>query len=154
MEVVDWQDALKATLDPAGLVERLAFRTMAIPARIVGRRLEAAVGADVEMAAERGRPTRDDGACNVVLAFCQGVELAIVALVAAKDVRHLERRSHYLHARWASGVCWHQTRSSTRGLSMTSRGPVLPSRTWISMRLLSMSSVCNAVLSPTRRPAP
>jgi hypothetical protein len=56
------------------------------------------------MAAERGRPARDDGACNVVLAFCQGVELAIVIEVAAKDVRHLERRSRHLHARRASGV--------------------------------------------------
>jgi hypothetical protein len=112
VEVVDWQDALDASLDPAGLIERLALRTMAISARVVGGRLESAGGAEVEMAAERGRPARDDGACNVVLAFGQGVELAIVALVAAKDVRHLERRSHYLRARRASGVCWHQKRSA------------------------------------------
>ena len=64
------------------------------------------------MAAERGRPARDDGACDVVLAFCQGVELAIVVEVAAKDVRHLERKSRHLHARRASGVCWHQSRSA------------------------------------------
>jgi hypothetical protein len=34
-----------------------------------------------------------------VLAFCQGVELAIVVEVAAKDVRHLELGTHHLHAR-------------------------------------------------------
>ena len=85
---------------------------MAIPARVVGGRLESAGGAEVEMAAELWRPARDDGACSVVLAFCQGVELAIVLEVAAKDVRHLERRSRHLYARWASGVCWHQTRSA------------------------------------------
>src|SRR5450759_2145895 len=40
VEVVDWQDALEASLDPAGLIERLALRAMAIPARVVGGRLE------------------------------------------------------------------------------------------------------------------
>jgi hypothetical protein len=77
---------------------------MAIPARVVGGRFESAVSAAVKVATERGRPAPDDGACNVVLAFCQGVELAIVVEVAAKDVRHLERRTHHLRARRASGV--------------------------------------------------
>jgi len=77
---------------------------MAISARVVGGRLETAVGAEVEMAAKRGCPARDDGACNVVLAFCQGVELAVAVEVAAKDVRHLERRTHHRHTRRASAM--------------------------------------------------
>jgi hypothetical protein len=88
VEIVDGQDALKAGLDPTGLIERLTLGTVAISAGVVGRRLEAAVRAAVQVAAERRCPARDDGACNVVLAFCQGVALAIVVEVAAKDVRH------------------------------------------------------------------
>gem|GEM_PF-5773750 len=44
--------------------------------------------------------------------------------------------------------------SRTRGLRIVYRGPVFPARTWISIRLLSMSTVCSPANSPTRRPAP
>src|SRR5450759_1592898 len=104
VKVVDGQDALEAGLDPAGLVERLTLGAVAISARVVGGRLETAGGAEVEMAAERGRPTRDDGVCNVVLARGQGVDLAIVVEVAAKDIRHLELGTRHLPTRRASGM--------------------------------------------------
>jgi hypothetical protein len=101
---VDGQDALKAVLDPTGLIERLTLGTVAISARVVGGLLEAAVRSAVQVATERRCPARDDGARNIVLAFCQGVELAIVVEVAAKNVRHLERRTHHRHTRRASGM--------------------------------------------------
>ena len=98
------QDALQARLDPTSLTERLALGTVAIPARVIGGRLKAAAGTPVEMAAERGCPARNDGACSVLLGRGQGMALAIPVEVAAKDVRHLDRRSHHLDARRASGV--------------------------------------------------
>jgi cytochrome b len=101
---VDRQDALDAGFNPAGLIERLALWAVAISARVVGGLLEATIGTHVEMAAECSRPTCDECACSVLLAWGQGVELAIPVEVAAKDVRHLERRSRRRRARRASDV--------------------------------------------------
>jgi hypothetical protein len=85
---------------------------MAISARIVGWPLEATRGAQVKVPAQRSRPARDQIAHDGLLARGQGVELAIFVEVAAKDVRHLERRSRQRHARRASGVVRHARKMS------------------------------------------
>jgi hypothetical protein len=48
----------------------------------------------VEMAAEHSCPPLIDVASGVVPTVRQGVELAIRVEVTAKEVRHLERRTH------------------------------------------------------------
>ena len=74
---------------------------------IVGWPLEATGGAEVKMPAQRSRPARDEITHDGLLARGQGVELAIFVEVAAKDVRHLERRRHHRHTRRASGMRRH-----------------------------------------------
>jgi hypothetical protein len=102
--MVDGQNALQASLDPASLPERLSLWTMAISARVVGWSLKATRGAEVKMPTQRSRPTGDKVAHNSLLARGQGVELAIFVEVAKKDVRHLERKSRQHYARRASHV--------------------------------------------------
>jgi hypothetical protein len=77
---------------------------MAIAARVVGGRLESAVGTAVKVAAERRYPARNEIASDGHLAFFQGVDLAIVLDVAAKDIHHIEHRTHHRHTRRASGT--------------------------------------------------
>ena len=56
VEVVDVEDASHALLDPTGLREALALRTVPIPTRVVRRSFEAAPRAHVEEAAQGWRP--------------------------------------------------------------------------------------------------
>jgi hypothetical protein len=107
VKIVNGQNALQTSLDPSSLPERLAFWTMPVSARVVGWPLEATGGAEVKMPAQRSRPARDEIAHDGLLARGQGVELAIFVEVAAKDVRHLERRRHHRHTRRASGMRRH-----------------------------------------------
>jgi hypothetical protein len=62
VKVVDGQNAIQTRLDPSGLFQGLALRTMPISAGIIGRLFEAAGGAAVEMTAERRGSAGDEGA--------------------------------------------------------------------------------------------
>jgi hypothetical protein len=104
VKIMNRQDALKASLDPSGLIKCLAFWAMAIPARVVGGFLETAVGTAIDVTAKGDRPAGDDRAGNIVLGKSQSVEFAIVVEVVAKDVRHLDRRARGIRARGTAGV--------------------------------------------------
>ena len=80
---------------PRGARRALAFRAMAVAARIVGDANEAALGAALDMAAERRGPARLDRTHDAALGAAEvaGMRLAIGLAVAAEDVRHLQARA-------------------------------------------------------------
>ena len=73
----------------------LAFRAMAVAAGVVGDADEAALGAALDMAAERGGAARFDRRHDAALdaAEMTGMGLAVSLAVAAEDVRHLQSRA-------------------------------------------------------------
>ena len=89
MEVADGQNLGLASLEPAGLIEPLAFGTMPISARVIGGALEAAAVAAFEVAAESGSPATLDGAENFKLRNRQGMGAAEVLPMEAQDIRQL-----------------------------------------------------------------
>src|SRR5258708_3845479 len=60
MKVRHRQQVSRLGLDPLSLVETLTFWTLAIPAGIVDRSLVATLVAHLDVAAQDGRPTRND----------------------------------------------------------------------------------------------
>jgi len=90
VEVVGREDVLESSFDPTGLHERLAFGAVAVPARVVGRLLETALGAEVEMSAECLGSAAFDGAHDFELVTGQSVALAIRLPMRAEDVSDLE----------------------------------------------------------------
>lgn len=96
MEVRDWQKIRLPVGKPLGARSSLALRTMAIATRVVGNAGCAAVIALLEVAAERGRPARRDGAHDAALDATEmtGVGTPKRFAVAAEDIRHLQTGSH------------------------------------------------------------
>lgn len=71
----------------------LAFRAMAVPARVVGNPDEAALRTALDMTAERRRAARLDRSHDAPFGAAEmtGMGVAVALAVAAEDVRHLER---------------------------------------------------------------
>jgi hypothetical protein len=90
VEVVRGEHVLHPFIDPRGLGKGLAFRTVAISARVVGGPGERARVADVDMAAEELGPADLDRAHGGPLLGQDHVRLAIALAVGAEDVRDLE----------------------------------------------------------------
>src|SRR4051794_18303101 len=78
---------------PGGARRSLTFRAMSIAARIIGDTNETALGAALDMAAERRGATRLDRAHDAPFGAAEvaGMRLAVRLAVAAEDIRHLER---------------------------------------------------------------
>lgn len=91
MEVVGWQDALGALLDPVGLGQALTLGTVAVPARIICRALIAAGVADVEVATEDAGATRFDRPHGGVLLFAEPVPATVSVTVGSEDVADVWR---------------------------------------------------------------
>ena len=77
---------------PRGARRALAFRAMAVAARIVGDADEAAFGAALDMAAEPRRAARLDRRHDAALGAAEvtGMRLTVSLTVAAEDIRHLQ----------------------------------------------------------------
>jgi hypothetical protein len=82
--------------EPFGARQPLAFGAMAVAAGVVGDACAAAIVALLDVAAERRRPARRDGAHDASLdaAEMPGTDLPKRFAVAAEDIRHLQNRSH------------------------------------------------------------
>ena len=93
MEVWDRQQLGLPVGEPLRPSQALAFGAMPVAAAIVGDAHLAAVGAPLDMAAERRRAAGLDGAHDPTLPVGQGrgVFGAIGGPVAAEDIRHLQR---------------------------------------------------------------
>ena len=97
MEVLDLGKQLGLpAFEPLRAGERLALGTMPIAARVVGDALMATRVALLDMAAECGGAAQFDRAHHAPLDATEppGMGLPILRAAAAKDVRHLERRTH------------------------------------------------------------
>src|SRR5207302_8933171 len=92
VEVVDVEDARHALLDPPGLREALALRTVPIATRVVGGSFEAAARAHVEVAAEGRCPADGDRTEGLPLLTGERLLLAYRRPVGANDRRDVERR--------------------------------------------------------------
>ena len=92
VEVLDGEDAVEPLLHPARTAQRLALGAMTVAARIVGRPLEAARGADVQVAAEHGGATGHHIARDAVFHGSERMLVPEGREVAAKDLGHLEPR--------------------------------------------------------------
>jgi len=79
-------------LDPLGSGERLAFRTMPVPARVIGNALMLATVAPLQVTAQGGGATGFDGLHHAALRARQGrIVLDTIRLaIAAQHVRHLQ----------------------------------------------------------------
>ena len=77
-------------LEPCGTRLSLALRTVPVAAGVIGMTYEAAIGAELGVAAQRRRPAQRDGAHHPPLDAAQMtiVRAAIGVAVAAQDVRH------------------------------------------------------------------
>jgi hypothetical protein len=110
MEVMDWQDAVEPLLYPARAAQRLALGAMTIATGIVGRPLEAARRADLEVAAEDCGATGHHVSRDAVFHGAEDVLVPQGREVAAKDLGHLEPRLgvyDWRRARRTSGVFGH-----------------------------------------------
>jgi len=94
VEVLGGDEALPALFEPASLDQALAFRTMAIAARVVGGGLVAAFLAHVRVTAEIRGPTQHDGKQHLELVPSRHVLLAKGRTGGAKDVGDLQARTH------------------------------------------------------------
>lgn len=93
VEGVCGEHACHALLDPSELGERLALWAMSISAGVVGLPVDmAALGADVPVPAELGRPATSDVAQDGLLLRSQSVSAREGLAVGADDVRELQRR--------------------------------------------------------------
>jgi len=102
VEVLDGQKLALACLQPPGLREGLALRAVAIAAGVVGRALEPAGIAPLDVPAEAGRATDLDGVHHREVRGRQGVVAAVRFAVQAEDVGDLPARP--LGAGWHVGT--------------------------------------------------
>ena len=104
MKVRHWQQLGLPLREPLGPCQSLAFRTMAVAARVVGDAGRTTIIALLDMATERRRPARRDGAHDATLDAPEmtGMRLSERFAMAAEDIRHLQSRSH-----GARSAGWH-----------------------------------------------
>ncbi len=90
--------------EPFGAGQPLALRAVAVAAGVVGDAGRAAIVALLDMAAERRRPARRDGAHDAPLdaAEMAGMRLPKRLAVAAEDIRHLQSRTPWRPLRRAA----------------------------------------------------
>ena len=88
----DGQDSLALFVEPPGLVESLALRTVPVATGIVRRPLVAAVLADVHMPAENGGSAGLDAPHDLALLSAEPMRGAICVAVRPKDLRNLVLR--------------------------------------------------------------
>jgi hypothetical protein len=90
VEIVGGENALHLVVQPNGLAKVLALRAVSVSTGVVGRALEEAAVAHIDMAAQGGGTTGLDGAHGARLFRGQGVGFPKCLAVAAKDLGHLE----------------------------------------------------------------
>ena len=92
-----------ALREPVGARQALALRTVPVAAGVVGVANQPAVGAVLDMPAQRRRPARLDRRHDAALGAAEmgRVGLAERRAVVAEDIRHLQRGAH----RAGSGGC-------------------------------------------------
>ena len=85
-----------ACLEPFGARQTLALRAMPITARVVGVTREPAIGAALDMPAQRRRSARLDRRHDATLGAAEMVRvgLPVCRAVAAEDIRHLQHGAH------------------------------------------------------------
>src|ERR1041384_6692873 len=94
MEVFHRQQIRETRLEPARFRQRLTLGAMAIATRVIRDALVAARIALLNMSAQGCGPTALDGAHDSTLLWRQRVRESEVVPALAKDVGHLQRRSH------------------------------------------------------------
>ena len=96
VEVGHRQQLGLARLQPLGARQALALRAVPVAAGVVGAADQAAVGAVLDMPAERRRPAGLDRRHDAALGAAEmgRVGLPVRRAVAAEDVRHLQRGTH------------------------------------------------------------
>jgi hypothetical protein len=91
MEVRHWQQFGLSIREPLGARRSLALRAMAVATRVIGDAGRTTIIALLDMAAERRRPARPDGAhdASFDVAKMTGARLPKRFAMAAEDIRHL-----------------------------------------------------------------
>src|SRR6476620_4923011 len=90
MKVRHWQQLSLPLREPLDPRQALALRAMAVATRVVGDAGRTTIIALLDMAAERRRPARRDGAHDATLDAPEmpGVRLPECFAMAAEDIRH------------------------------------------------------------------
>src|ERR1044072_6524519 len=94
MEVFHGQQVREARFEPTRFCQRLTLGAMAIATRVICDTLVAARFALLNMSYQGCGPTTLDGAHDSTLLWRQRVRESEVVPALAKDVGHLQRRSH------------------------------------------------------------
>jgi len=96
VEIRNRQELCLPGRQPLGTRLPLALRAMAVATGVVGAADEAAIGAGLDMAAERRRPTQLDGTHHPPLEAAQMTVMSapIGIAVAAENIRHFQAGRH------------------------------------------------------------
>ena len=93
VEVLDWQQLGFAGFQPAGTGQRLAFRAVPIPARVVRDALMSALVTLFDMTAQGGRAALLKGARNHTLLPRNRKGFSVRCRVQAKHIPHFKERA-------------------------------------------------------------